>query len=232
MIELYGGQTPNVFKPLIALEELGVEYRRVPVDILKGEQFAPAFLAISLNNRVPAIIDHDPVDGGGALSVFESGAILLYLGDKYRALIPQDARGRSAVTEWVIWQMAGQGPMLGQAGHLRNYAPERIPYATQRYTNEAQRLYRVLNTRLAGREYIAGDYSIADIASWPWNFFRAQHGVTIEDYPEVHRWFKSIEAARRCAEFSGGANQGESKCDRSRAAWHRQHGSRLGVTDV
>ena len=203
MIELYGGQTPNVFKPLVALEELGVDYRRIRVDILKGEQFSPAFLAISPNNRVPAIVDLDPVDGSGPLSVFESGAILLYLADKCRALIPQHSRGRSVVTEWLMLQMAGQGPMLGQAGHFRNYAPERIPYATQRYTKEAQRLYGVLNTRLVGREFIAGDYSIADIACWPWILFRAQHGVTIEDYPEVHRWFKSIEgrpAVRRVLE--------------------------------
>jgi GST-like protein len=194
MIELFGGQTPNVFKPLIALEELGADYRRVPLDILKGEQFTPEYLAISPNNRVPAMVDHDPVDGQGPLSVFESGAILLYLADKHGALIPQDPRGRSAVIEWVMWQMAGQGPMVGQAGHFRNYAPEQIPYAIERYSKEAQRLYRVLDTRLEGREFIAGNYSIADIACWPWIIFRASHGVAIEDFPNIERWYRAIEA--------------------------------------
>ena len=157
MIELYGGETPNVFKPLIALEELGLEYRRIPVDILAGEQFKPEFLAISPNNRVPAIIDDAPADGGAPLSVFESGAILLYLAEKTGQLLPTQLRERVQAAEWLMWQMAGQGPMLGQAGHFRNYAPEKIPYGIERYSSEARRLYRVLNERLAGREYIAGD---------------------------------------------------------------------------
>ena len=194
MIEVFGPNTPNVIKVTVALEELGMSYRRIEVDILKGEQFAPAFLAISPNNRIPAIIDRNPQDGSEPLSVFESGAILLYLADKAGALIAKDARGRSAVIEWLMWQMAGQGPMLGQAGHFRNYAPEKIPYGIERYTREAERLYRVLNTRLAAREFVAGDYSIADIACWPWILFRAHHGVAIEDYPEVQRWFRAIEA--------------------------------------
>jgi GSH-dependent disulfide-bond oxidoreductase len=194
MIELYGGQTPNVMKPLIALEELGADYRRVPVDIANGEQFKPDFLAISPNNRVPAMVDHHPQDSGEPLSVFESGAILLYLADKYGALIPPTPRGRSAVIEWVMWQMGGQGPMLGQAHHFRNYAPEQIPYAIDRYNNETRRLYRVLNTRLTGREFIAGDYSIADIACWPWIQFRAHHGVELAAFPEVERWFNAIDA--------------------------------------
>lgn len=194
MFELFGGQTPNVFKPLLLLEELEVDYRRVEVDILKGEQFTPEFLAISPNNRVPALVDYDPVDTRGPLSVFESGAILFYLADKYSRFIPTDPRGRSAVTEWVMWQMAGQGPMVGQAGHFRNYAPEQIPYAVDRYTNEASRLYRVLNTRLTGRDYIVGDFSIADIACWPWMIFRSYHGVALEEYPEVERWYRAIEA--------------------------------------
>lgn len=194
MIDIYGGQTPNVFKPLIALEEMGEAYTRIPVDILKGEQFAPAFLAISPNNRVPAIVDHDPLDGGGPLSVFESGAILLYLADKHRAFIPADARGRAAVVEWLMWQMGGQGPMCGQAGHFRNYAPEKIPYAIDRYSNEVRRLYGVLDTRLAGRDFIAGDYSIADMACWPWILFRDHHGVALADFPNVERWYAAIEA--------------------------------------
>lgn len=194
MIEVFGPNTPNVIKVLLALEELTMPYKRVEVDILKGEQFAPAFLAVSPNNRVPAIIDHNPQDGGQPLSVFESGAILLYLADKANALIPTNPRDRSPVIEWLMWQMAGQGPMLGQAGHFRNYAPEKIPYGIERYTKEAGRLYRVLNTRLIGREFIAGEYSIADIACWPWILFRSHHGVAIEDYPEVHRWFRAVEA--------------------------------------
>jgi GST-like protein len=193
MIEVFGPNTPNVIKVLVALEELALPYRRVEVNILKGEQFKPEFLAISPNNRIPAIVDHDPEDGGSPLSVFESGAILLYLADKTNQLIPRNARARSAVVEWLMWQMAGQGPMLGQAGHFRNYAPEKLPYAIDRYTNEAARLYRVLNKRLEEREYIAGDYSVADIACWPWILFRAHHGIELEPYPELRRWFMAIE---------------------------------------
>ena len=196
MIEVYGGQTPNVFKVLIALEELGMEYRRVPVDITKGEQFTPEFLAISPNNRVPAIVDLDPIDGKGPLSVFESGAILVYLTarDSQHRLMPTDLRSRTTVMEWLMWQMAGQGPMLGQAGHFRNYAPEKIPYGIIRYTKESARLYGVLDKRLEGREWIAGDYSIADIISWPWMFFREHHGIDLADYPNVDRWYQAIYA--------------------------------------
>ncbi len=194
MIELYGGDTPNVWKPIILLEELGIPYERKPVDILKGEQFEPAFLAISPNNRVPAIVDTEPADGGAPLSVFESGAILLYLADKHGQFIPQNPRGRSAVVEWVMWQMAGQGPMCGQAGHFRNYAPEKIPYGIERYSNEARRLYRVLDTRLDGRDYIAGDYSVADMACWPWIYFRSHHGVDLAEFPNVERWWRAVEA--------------------------------------
>lgn len=194
MIDIYGGPTPNVLKPLIALEEMGLPYRRLPVDILKGEQFTPEFLAISPNNRVPAMVDHDCADGQGPLSVFESGAMLLYLADKTGRFLPKDARGRSAVIEWVMWQMGGQGPMLGQAGHFRNYAPEKIPYGIERYSNEARRLYRVLDTRLADRDYVAGDYSIADMACWPWIRFREHHGIDLADFPHVERWYRLIEA--------------------------------------
>jgi GSH-dependent disulfide-bond oxidoreductase len=193
MIDIYGGGTPNVLKPLIALEEMGLEYKRLPVDLLKGEQFTPEFLAISPNNRVPAMVDHDPADGQGPLSVFESGAMLLYLADKTGSFIPTDARGRSVVVEWIMWQMAGQGPMLGQAGHFRNYAPEKIPYGIERYSNEARRLYRVLDTRLAERDYVAGDYSIADMCCWPWTLFRAHHGVELGDFPNLERWYHRIE---------------------------------------
>lgn len=194
MIEVFGGDSPNVIKVLIALEELDMAYTRRPLDIMAGEQFTPAFLAISPNNRIPAIVDHAPADGGEPLSCFESGAIILYLADKGGALIPTDARARSSVIAWVMWQMAGQGPMLGQAGHFRNYAPEKIPYGIKRYSDEAARLYRVLDTRLADRDFIAGDFSIADIACWPWLLFRAHHGITLDDYPNVARWFERIRA--------------------------------------
>lgn len=193
MIAIYGGDSPNVIKALIAMEELGLAYRREPLDIMKGEQFTPEFLAISPNNRIPAIVDDDPVDRGEPLSVFESGAILLYLAEKGGGLMPEDPRARSDVMAWLMWQMSGQGPMLGQAGHFLNYAPEKLPYAIERYSREAQRLYRVLDTRLKGREFIAGDYSVADIACWPWILFRSHHAVRLEDYPEVARWFAVIE---------------------------------------
>jgi GST-like protein len=192
MIDVYGGKSPNVIKVLIALEECALDYRRLPLDIMKGEQFTPEFLAISPNNRIPAIIDHKPADGGEPLSLFESGAILLYLADKTGMLIPKDARARSAVIAWVMWQMGGQGPMLGQAHHFRLYTPEKIPYAIERYTKEAARLYRVLDTRLADREYLAGAYSIADIACFPWILFRDYHGIDLADYPNVERWFTHI----------------------------------------
>lgn len=194
MIDVYGGETPNVFKPLIMLEELGADYRRVPLDILKGEQFAPAFLAISPNNKVPAIVDHAPVDGGAPVSVMESGAQLLYLAEKHGRLMPTDPRRKIAALEWLFWQMASQGPMVGQAGHFRNYAPEKLAYAIKRYSDEAQRIYKVLDKRLRGREFIADEYSVADIACWPWILFRYHHGVELTDFPEVERWFNAVLA--------------------------------------
>jgi GST-like protein len=194
MIDVYGGNSPNVIKILIALEECALDYQRLPLDIMKGEQYTPEFLAIIPNNRIPAIIDHAPTDGGEPLSLFESGAILLYLADKTGMLLAKDARTRSAVIAWVMWQMGGQGPMLGQAHHFRLYAPEKIPYAIERYSKETARLYRVLDTRLADRDYLAGDYSIADIACFPWILFRDYHGIALEDYPNVARWFAQIGA--------------------------------------
>ena len=194
MIDLYGGETPNVFKPMIMLEELGVPYRRLPCDIMTGEQYTPAFLAISPNNKVPAIVDHAPAFGGEPVSVMESGAILMYLAEKHERFLPADPRRRVAATEWLFWQMASQGPMVGQAGHFRNYAPEKLPYAITRYSTEAQRIYKVLNTRLQGRDYIADEYSIADMACWPWILFRTHHGVELADFPEVARWFNAMLA--------------------------------------
>ena len=206
MIDLYGGDTPNVFKPLIALAELGIAYRRMPVDLANGEQLKPEFLAISPNNRVPVIVDHEPADGGEPISVFESGAILTYLAEKAGALLPTDARIRKTVIEWLMWQMSAQGPMLGQAGYYRNFSGEKVPHSIERYSNEAKRVYRVLDTRLRDREYVAGDfYSIADIACWPWIIFRSFHGPVLEDYPALQRWYHAIEArpavARALADF-------------------------------
>jgi len=168
MIDLYYWTTPNGHKITMFLEETGLEYRIVPVNIGTGAQFDPAFLAISPNNRIPAIVDHAPADGGAPLSVFESGAILLYLAHKSRRLLPADLRGQVEVTQWLIWQVAGLGPMAGQNHHFARYAPQKIPYAIERYVNETNRLYGVLNHRLSDRSYVAGDYSIADIACYPW----------------------------------------------------------------
>ena len=195
MIDLYYWATPNGKKISIALEELALPYKVFPIHIGRGDQFKPEFLAISPNNRIPAIVDHAPADGGPPLSVFESGAILLYLADKTGQLIPRDLRGRTEVLEWLMWQMGGIGPMFGQANHFVAYAPEKLPYAIDRYVNETRRLLRVLNTRLEGREFVAGAYSIADIASSPWVVSARDRLVKEDfDYPNVARWLAAIEA--------------------------------------
>jgi GST-like protein len=195
MIDLYFLATPNGRKISIALEELELPYKVFPVNMGRGEQFKPEFLAISPNNRIPAIVDHAPADGGAPISIFESGAILLYLADKTGKLIPRDVRGRTQVLEWLMWQMGGIGPMFGQANHFTAYAPEKIPYAIERYTNEAKRLIRVLNTRLADREFVAGAYSIADIASYAWVVSARDRLVKYAvDYPNVARWLDAIAA--------------------------------------
>jgi GST-like protein len=191
MIDLYFWPTPNGKKISIFLEETALPYRVHPVDIGRGEQFRPEFLAISPNNRIPAIVDDDPPGGGGPVSVFESGAILLYLADRTGKLLPTTPRGRAEVTQWLMWQMAGLGPMLGQAHHFRSYAKEKIPYAIDRYTNEARRLYGVLDRRLEGREYIAGEYSIADIACFPWILPSGQ-GQSLDDFPHMKRWHERM----------------------------------------
>src|SRR5690625_3618991 len=169
MIELYTAPTPNGWKISVMLEECGLPYRVHWIDIGRGEQFTEDFLRISPNNRIPAIVDTEPADGGEPLSIFESGAILIYLAEKSGQFLPADARERSSVVQWLMWQMAGLGPMLGQHGHFKLYAPERIAYATSRYRKEALRLYGVLDTRLRDNAYLAGDaYSIADMAAFPW----------------------------------------------------------------
>jgi len=194
MIDLHYWKTPNGHKITIFLEEAGLEYRIIPVDIGAGAQFAPEFLEISPNNRIPAIVDHAPADGGAPVSVFESGAILLYLAEKAGKFLPGDPRARSRVMEWLMWQMGGFGPMLGQNHHFRAYAPEQIPYAVDRYTNEALRLYRVLDKRLEGRDFIVDEYSIADMACYPWSVSHERQGIDLADLPNVRRWFGAIRA--------------------------------------
>lgn len=194
MIDLYYWPTPNGWKISIALEEMGVPYRVVPVNIQKGEQFAPEFLKISPNNRMPAIVDHAPADGGPPISVFETGAILLYLADKTGKFIPADVRGRVEVTEWLMWQMSGLGPMLGQNGHFKFYATEKIPYAQERYGTEALRLYDVLDRRLEGRDYICGAYSIADMACWPWILTYKKQEIDLGEFPNIRAWYDRLKA--------------------------------------
>lgn len=194
MIDLYYWTTPNGHKITIFLEETGIPYALKPVNISKGEQFETAFLRISPNNRIPVIVDHSPVDGGAPISVFESGAILQYLAEKTGKFLPADLRGRVEVIQWLYWQMGGLGPMLGQNHHFLQYAPEKIPYAIERYVKEAKRLYGVLDKRLSNREFIAGDYSIADIASYPWIVPHLKQGMNMNDFPHVKRWFETMQA--------------------------------------
>ncbi|WP_433933151.1 glutathione S-transferase N-terminal domain-containing protein [Sorangium cellulosum] len=194
MIDLYYWPTPNGWKISIMLEETGLPYKLIPVNIGRGDQFKPEFLAISPNNRMPAIVDHDPPGGGAPISVFESGAILLYLAEKTGQLMPSDLRGRHEVTQWLMWQMGGLGPMSGQAGHFGQYAPEKIPYAIERYTNEVRRLYGVMDKRLADRAYLAGEYSIADVASFPWVTLYDRYGIALDALPNLKRWIDALRA--------------------------------------
>ena len=194
MIEVWTWPTPNGHKVHIALEELGLPYKVVPVNIGKGEQFRPDFLAITPNHRIPAIVDPDG-PGGKPLPLFESGAILIYLAEKTGKLLPADPAARYVALQWLMFQMGGVGPMFGQHGHFHHYAPEKIPYAMDRYANEIRRLLRVLNTRLGEAAYLAGDdYSIADIATWPWLRFPERRGIDYADYPAVKRWYDAIAA--------------------------------------
>lgn len=192
-IELHYWPTPNGWKITIMLEELGAPYEVRYVDIGRGDQFAPDFLRIAPNNRMPAIVDPEG-PGGAPISVFESGAILQYLGRKFDRFYPADPRARTAVDEWLFWQMGGLGPMAGQAHHFRQYAPETVPYAIERYTNEVNRLYGVMNTRLADHEFLAGDYSIADMASIGWVVPHERQGQDLGDFPNLKRWFEAMKA--------------------------------------
>ena len=192
-IALYYWPTPNGHKITLFLEEAGLDYTLHPVDISAGDQFKPEFLAFSPNNRMPAIIDTAPADGGEPITVFESGAILLYLAEKTGLFLPNDVRGRKTVTEWLFWQMGGLGPMAGQNHHFGLYAPEKIPYAIKRYIDETARLYGVLDRRLAGRDFVAGsEYSIADMAIYPWIVPHTAQEQNLDDFPNVKRWFDSV----------------------------------------
>jgi GSH-dependent disulfide-bond oxidoreductase len=193
MIDLYYWPTPNGWKISIALEEMGLDYRVIPVNIGTGDQFKPDFLAISPNNRMPAIVDHDPPGGGEAISVFETGAILLYLAEKTGQFMPADLRGRVRVTEWLMWQMGGLGPMFGQDGHFKLYAPEKIAYAINRYDLECKRLLGVLDRQLAKTgDCVAGDYSIADMAIFPWVATTKARDIDRSEFAHVERWFESL----------------------------------------
>ena len=193
MIELHYWPTPNGHKITLFLEEAGLDYRIVPVNIGTGDQFKPEFLAISPNNRMPAIVDHAPADGGEPISVFESGAILIYLAEKTGRFLPADPRRRKTVLEWLFWQVGGYGPMLGQNHHFSRYAPDKIAYAIERYQRETARLYGVLERRLEGRDFIDGEgYSIADMACHPWADAHDWHHIDLADYPNVRRWHEAL----------------------------------------
>jgi GST-like protein len=194
MIDVHYWTTPNGHKVTIFLEETGLPYKIFPVNIGKGEQFKREFLAVSPNNRIPAIVDHDPPDGGAPLAVFESGAILVYLADKTGKFLGRDVRTRTDTMQWLFWQMGNLGPMSGQNNHFSAYAVEKIAYAMDRYRNEVNRLYGVLNRRLADRAYVAGDYSIADMASYPWVVPYERQGQNLDDFPHLKRWFEAIRA--------------------------------------
>ncbi|MDX9679208.1 glutathione binding-like protein [Pseudomonas zeae] len=194
MIDLYYWTTPNGHKISLFLEEAGLPYNVHPINIGQGEQFQPHFLKIAPNNRIPAIVDHEPADGGEPLSLFESGAILLYLAEKTGKFLPQDLRGRQTALQWLFWQMGGLGPMAGQNHHFSQFAPEKIPYAIKRYIDETARLYGVLNKQLADNEFVAGsEYSIADMAIYPWIVSHKWQSQNLEDFAHVQRWFNRIK---------------------------------------
>lgn len=195
MIDLYYWATPNGHKITLFLEEAGLPYRLIPINIGAGEQFQPDFLKIAPNNRIPAMVDTAPADGGAPLSLFESGAILLYLADKIGQFIPPDLRGRNEALQWLFWQMGGLGPMAGQNHHFGTYAPEKLPYAIERYVKETARLYAVLDRHLADRDFIVhGQYSIADMACYPWIVPHERQQQRLEDFPNLKRWFDAIAA--------------------------------------
>lgn len=211
MIDLYYCGTPNGLKMKLFFEETQLPHRVIKVDIGKGEQFRPDFLKISPNNKIPALVDHAPLDGGAPIALFESGAMLLYLADKIGRFLPADLRGRNEVTKWLFWQVGGLGPMAGQIGHFNVYAPEKVPYAIERYARETTRLYKVLDTRLADRDFIAGDYSIADMACYPWIVPHRGHRQSLDDHPHLKRWFDTIAARPAVIKAYAGTHDSYSK---------------------
>ncbi len=231
MIDLYYWTTPNGNKVLIFLEEAGLDYRIREVNIGRGDQFDPAFLAISPNNRIPAIVDHDPADGGEPLSIFESGAILVYLARKHGAFIPEGFRQMTVVLEWLMWQMGGVGPMFGQNHHFRLYTQEPVPYAVERYTNETTRLYNVLNRRLEGRDFVADEYSIADMAIYPWTLGHERQGQDIGDFPNVRAWLERI-GSREAVVRAYGISERISEQHKALADDEEAHKHLYGQTDA
>jgi GST-like protein len=219
MIDLYYWTTPNGHKITIFLEEAGLPYTIKPINIGKGEQFDSEFLAISPNNRIPAIVDHEPAGGASPISVFESGAILQYLAEKTGKFLPNDLRGRTEVMQWLFWQMGGLGPMLGQNHHFRNYTTEKIAYAIDRYVKETERLYGVLDERLADREFVAGDYSIADMACYPWILLYDRQGQNLDEFPNLKRWLETIqrrEAVQRAYAIAKTINTGQTMTEEAK----------------
>lgn len=208
MIDLYYWTTPNGHKITIFLEEAGLPYKLHPVNIMKNEQFNPEFLKIAPNNRIPAIVDNNPEDGKGPMSLFESGAILWYLAEKTKKFVPHDKRAKAEVSEWLFWQMAGLGPMAGQNHHFNMYAPEKIPYAMERYTKETARLYGVLNKNLEGKDWVAAqEYTIADMAIYPWIVPHENQKQNLNDFPHLKKWFdkmKEREAVKKAYEIAKG----------------------------
>jgi GSH-dependent disulfide-bond oxidoreductase len=192
MIDLYFWPTPNGYKPLIFLEETALEYQILPINIMKGDQFKPEFLAIAPNNRMPAIVDDQPTDGGQPYALFESGSILIYLAEKIGQFLPDNLRDRHQTIQWLMWQMGGVGPMMGQANHFIKYAPEDIPYGKKRYTDEVRRLLRVMETQLNNQDFLAGHYSIADMACYPWVKIADFINIELSDYPKVAGWVARI----------------------------------------
>jgi len=193
MIDFYFWTTPNGYKVLQFLVETGIPYRLFPINISKGDQFKPEFLKISPNSKIPAIVDHDPIRGNESIAIFESGAILLYLAEKTGRFILDDIKGRAEVLKWLFWQMGGLGPMAGQNFHFVHYAPEHLPYAINRYVDETARLFKVMDKQLADREYLAGEYSIADMASYPWVAMYKKLKQDLNDFPNLKRWYKQIK---------------------------------------
>jgi len=208
MIDFYFAPTPNGLKLSLFLEEAQLSYRAERIHLSKGEQFRPEFLAISPNNKIPAIVDHEPRDGGEPIAMFESGAIMLYLAEKIGRFIPTDVRGRAEVLQWLFWQVSGLGPMCGQIEHFNLYATENVPYAIERYTRETRRLFGVLDRRLQGREFIAGELSLADIACYPWIVPHAVLGQKLEDFPDLARWFQAIRARPATIRTYAGVDDG------------------------